>query len=49
MDDKTHPRYDDVAHIDSAAIGRKKKPQEDYTQQYLAPLKGRDGIRPGGE
>ena len=40
--DKCYPRYDDHAHIDSAAIDPPPpKPLEDYTEQYLAPGKRR--------
>lgn len=46
MQDKNHPRYDDAAHIDSAAVDRPEKGKDDYTAQYLAPLNGRDGVRP---
>ncbi len=46
MHDKGHPRYDDSAHIDSAAIDHTRKPGEDYTVQYLAPLNGKDVVRP---
>ena len=49
MQDKSYPRYDDIAHIDSGALNHKdkKKKTPDYTIQYLAPLNGADGLRMG--
>lgn len=44
--DKIHPRYDDHAHIDSAAIDYPPKPKEDYTAQYLAPLQSESASAP---
>lgn len=33
--EKDFPRYDDVKHIDSAAIDYPDTPPEDYTAEYL--------------
>ncbi|MBP3312535.1 MAG: hypothetical protein J6L72_09910 [Butyricicoccus sp.] len=35
MEDKRFPRYDDHAHIDSAAVDYPPKTPEDYTEEYL--------------
>lgn len=35
MEEKEHPRYDDHAHIDSAAIEEPPRSVEDYTAEYL--------------
>lgn len=40
MNKKSSPRYDDLKHIDSNAIEhRKNREKEDYTADYLKPLK----------
>ena len=35
MEEKCFPKYDDHAHIDTAAVDHPPKPPEDYTAEYL--------------
>lgn len=35
MEEKDFPRYDDHAHIDSAAVKEPPRSVEDYTAEYL--------------